>query len=81
MEAKIHLTAFSSCHQAALSFNPSLLGLQMAMECFTVKRYMLQENLLETFNQTFLKFIASSSEPDNFWRKGVVKELVILKYC
>lgn len=44
-----------------------------------MKRYMLQENLLETFNQTFLKFIASSSEPDNFWRKGVVKELVILK--
>lgn len=81
MEAKIHLTAISSCHQKALSFNPSLLGLQMAKKCFTVKRYMLQENLLETFHQNFLKFIAGSSQPDNFWRKDIFKELVSLKYC
>lgn len=74
-------TAFSSCHQTALSLNPSLLGLQMARKCFTVKRYTLQENLLETFHQTFLNFIDSFSELDNFWRTDVFKELVSLKYC
>lgn len=78
---KIHLTVFYSCHQEALSFNSSLLGLQMARKCFTVKRYVLQENLLKAFHQTFLKYIAGSSEPDNFWRKNVFKELVSLKYC
>lgn len=57
MEAKIHLIAFSSFHQEALSFNLSLLGLQIARKCFTVKRYMLQENLLETFHQTFLNVL------------------------